>query len=332
MDNSNNKTKRIKEIDFIKGVLILLVYLDHSVLYYPLDFRAEYLGCKIISNFTSSFFMQCFFIVSGFLFYSNNKSYFLVLKDKIKRLAVPYIFICGISLCVKFANPSLAYVSKSSLSDYLYYYLFDGGDRWFVYALFGIFLFVAPVKRFIVQSTFSIIATILLVYTILDTNVLSSLPAIPLFLDYGRYFLLGFLVKKYYSSIRSFLRTNWINFSLLFLIFNVILSNLYKDRFFSLVLPIIGSVSLLAICIKYCDTQCNQYFTSCVNRVGRYSLQFYMLNGCILMPLRFLLVNIIGIVNPWFVVPFLFVSMLVIAHILVRIFERFKLTKILLGY
>ena len=328
----NINPRRIKEIDFIKGILILLVYLDHSVLYYPFDFRKEYLGCRLLSNFVLSFFMPCFFIISGFLFYSSNKSYLTVMTDKIKRLVVPYFFICLLSLCVKLVNPSLAFVSKSSLSDYLYYYLLDGGDRWFVYALFGIFLFVAPVKRFIVQSTFSIIATILLVYTILDTKVLSSLPAIPLFLDYGRYFLLGFLVKKYYSSIRSFLRTNWINFSLLFLIFNVILSNLYKDRFFSLVLPIIGSVSLLAICIKYCDTQCNQYIISCVNKVGRYSLQFYMLNGCILMPLRFLLVNILGIVNPWIVVPFMFISMLVMAHVLVIIFEKFKLTRILLGY
>lgn len=332
MDNSKTNTNRIIEIDLIKGLLILLVYLDHSVLYYPVDFKTEYLGCKILTNFTSSFFMPCFFIVSGILFFSNKKSYLTVLTDKIKRLAVPYFFICGISLCVKLANPSLAFVSKNTLSDYLNYYLLEGGDRWFVYALFGIFLFVAPIKRFIVQSTFSIIASILLVYTILDTKVISSLPAIPLFFDYGRYFLLGFLVKKYYPTIRSFLRTNWIHFIVLFIAFNVILSNLYDDLFFSLVLPIIGSVSLLAICIKYCDSECNQFFMSYVNKVGRYSLQFYMLNGCILMPLRYLLVNVIGIVNPWFVVPFLFVSMLVIAHILVRLFERFKLTRILLGY
>lgn len=332
MTISNTKSKRIKEIDFIKGILILLVYLNHSVLYFPIDFRTEYLGCKIITHIAGSFYMPCFFIVSGFLFYSSNKSYFTVLKDKIKRLAIPYFLICGITLCVKLANPSLAFVSKSSLSDYLYYYLLDGGDRWFVYVLFGIFLFVAPVKRFIVQSTFCIIASILFVYTLLDTKVFNAVPAIPLFLDYGRYFLLGFLVKKYYSSIRVYLQTNWINFLVLFIVFNVIISNLYSSRYFSLILPIIGSVSLFAICIYYCDSESNQYFISYVNKVGQYSLQFYLLNGCILMPLRYLLVNILGIVNPWIVVPFLFVSMLVIAHILVVFFERYKFSRILLGY
>ena len=328
----NIKSKRIKEIDFIKGILILLVYLNHSVLYYPINFSTEYLGCKIMTHIAASFYMPCFFIVSGFLFYSNNKSWFTVLTDKIKRLAVPYFFICGISLCVKLANPSLAYVSKDSLSDYIYYYLLDGGDRWFVYALFGIFLFVTPIKRFIVQSTISIIASILFVYTLLDTKVLNAVPAVPLFMDYGRYFLLGFILKKYYSKIRSYLRINWFSFFILFFVFNVILSNLYDDRFFSLVLPIIGSVSLFAICIKYCDSDYNQIFMFSVSRVGRYSLQYYMLNGCILMPLRYLLVNILGIVNPWFVVPFLFVSMLLIAHFFVKLFEKFMLSRFLLGY
>lgn len=328
----NVKSKRIKEIDFIKGILILLVYLDHSLLSYPINLRSEYLGCKFLSNFTLSFFMPCFFIVSGFLFYSSNKSYKTVIIDKLKRLAVPYFFICGISLCVKLANPSLARVSKNSISDYLYYYLLDGGDRWFVYALFGIFLFVAPFKRFIVQSTFSIIASILCVYTLFDTIALNSIPAIPLFIDYGRYFLIGFLVRKYYPMIRAFLRLNWINFSILFLVFNVLLSNLYNDRYFSLILPIIGSVSLFAICIYFCDSVYNQHFISYLNNLGRYSLQYYMLNGCILMPLRYLCVNVLGIVNPWIIVPFMFVSMLVIAHVLVHLFDKFKLSRILLGY
>ncbi len=83
---------RNRSIDIVKGMAILLVYLDHSIIYHPIDLKTMYPWCMQLWDFITSFNMPIFFIVSGFLFSLSKRDSLSLLNSKILRLAIPNLF------------------------------------------------------------------------------------------------------------------------------------------------------------------------------------------------------------------------------------------------
>ena len=75
----NNLEGRKIWIDILKGLLILFVIIGHTT------------QNKLVTNFLSSFYMPCFFIVSGFLMKKTMVIRKFIIK-KVKGLLLPYFF------------------------------------------------------------------------------------------------------------------------------------------------------------------------------------------------------------------------------------------------
>ena len=99
-------------IDYAKGLAILLVYMGHSILYYP---PGLFTGCtwsQYLERMISSCNMPMFFFISGLLFAFSKKSNMEVVRDKVKRLLLPYLFTMLIVAVSKQLLPSsMAYKS-----------------------------------------------------------------------------------------------------------------------------------------------------------------------------------------------------------------------------
>lgn len=125
--------------------------MGHSLLYHPIDMQKLYSWCHALGTSIESFNMPLFFILSGLLFSFSYKGVKQQYVGKVRRLLIPYVFTMAILIGVKLILPvSMSYNSavmgggKSLILNSLFY----GGDRWFVYVMFLIYVILILFKAF----------------------------------------------------------------------------------------------------------------------------------------------------------------------------------------
>lgn len=98
---------RFDEIDIVKGIAILFVLWHHSFIKYPI-FMLDIPWCKYAMAIHGTFYLNVFFLVSGYLFaLSKPRSFVENFKKKASRLLIPYLSYEVINLVVKVAFPQL---------------------------------------------------------------------------------------------------------------------------------------------------------------------------------------------------------------------------------
>ena len=149
---------RLTEFDILKGIGMLLVIVCHTFM-------------KEIGPYITAFHMPLFFIVAGY-FYKQNPFYIHLKKD-IRRLVVPYLFICVVIMLIASVQESRTNHGFSIVTDVLYG---CGTPAWFLLGLFGsraIFnrvLSVCPNHYMIVSLTVSSIPLAISLYYELPTT------------------------------------------------------------------------------------------------------------------------------------------------------------------
>jgi peptidoglycan/LPS O-acetylase OafA/YrhL len=117
-------------------------------------------------------------------------------------------------------------------------------------------------------------------------------------------------------------------------VYNILINNYCEGRFWELILPIIGSFACFSISIRL--TTIKSFLINKVvdfiEWVGKYSLQFYIMTGFVLMPARTIIVMKLGIVNPFIVIPVVFILQVALATLAVYLCKKFKLMNFLMGY
>lgn len=326
--------KRDSAIDLVKGLAILFVTLGHSIIYHPIHLAALSQWCNHLGKVIESFNMPLFFIISGFLFSKSNKSSVRILKDKVLRLFVPYCFTMGLLFFIKQITPnSMSYNKLSAgggVEAIVNIFLF-GGDRWFVYLLFLVFVVILCIRSFL--RTKWLIYSLLLILPIISINV--NLPEI-LLIDrlvyYIFFFLLGFLLCDYYSIFKLIVLKYWHLVYIVFITLNIVFVS-YLDKVFFLrdfLLPVTGSIAcfLAALQINLCkETVITQYIRWC----GRYSLQIYLFSFCYPI-IRHLIVITFDISDPMIIVPSVFFMQLLCVTPIIEISKRVNILKIPMGY
>ena len=81
--------KHYREIDILRGIAIIMVFLGHAVIVYPINLE-NVAWCRGLVAFISAVHMPLFFIVAGFCFHRKS-TYVDMVQKKIKRLLVPYV-------------------------------------------------------------------------------------------------------------------------------------------------------------------------------------------------------------------------------------------------
>lgn len=152
--------QQLKNCNFIKTVLMLLVVFGHSIHFWTGDWftviRPIY-SSKILcylSNFFSGFHTYAFALVSGYIFYylrvekNRYNDFFSFIVKKSKRLIVPYIFVAGtylIPIEIVLYGIDLKHLTEK------FVFAIQPSHLWFLWMLFGVFMIAWPLSPYLAK-------------------------------------------------------------------------------------------------------------------------------------------------------------------------------------
>lgn len=319
--------ERYKELDIMKGIGIILVYLGHNFNLYGLEWNKLFL---YLHGTIYSFHMPLFFFISGLL--SNTKKDINLekfYKGKLKRLLVPYLFINLVDFFPRTLFPKLVNSEFGGAKEILFY-----GTKisWFVYTLFIIFMIFPFLDKYILKKDkyylFGIILVIVNYLKIFENIEIFSLNKVAIYL---LYFYIGYIFKLFYKEkIKNGIGSK--NF--IFLIIGVIFLSLsykyyYLNYFNSVLFAILGIWFVLNISLRIKE---NIIIYKFFNFLGINSLTFYLIEGFITVVYRVLLLRIILIEHSYLLVSVFFILRVLSAYIIVKfIIVKSSILSFLLG-
>lgn len=312
------------QIDALKGIAIFLVVLGHSIILYPVNLH-ENIFCEALYQWLSSVHMPLFFIVSGFCF-SYHYKYTDYLRKKVRRILIPYVFFNMLDIVPRailgnFINRPRS-ISESIINVLLY-----GGEYWFLYTLFIIFL-IYPLfyhalstdsRRYIV-----FIIVLIAIYLIApDITILTCSEVV----YYSIYFSIGALLKntlneKVFENALS-KQTALLLSAILLLLWIALMP--FKNTYTSILIALVGVMTFYFL-------SKSTLFVNAFKGFGTYSLQLYLLNGFLLVISRTIAVSILGISNPLIIILFNMIIDFWASYIFIKyICTKFKITRTLMG-
>lgn len=330
--------KRIEEIDIVRGIAILFVYLGHSFIYYPINLSLMYEWCNISTSTINSFQMPLFFLISGFLFATNNKPILFVLKDKVIRLFIPYLTAMLIIIIAKTIIPGIAYHNIQGIENIVQDIFLYGGDRWFVYVLFVLFILVIFIKKYLLNKVFRLYLIIIIMITS-TYFILPTIFTINKVFYYSVFFIVGIIFRDNYQNIVTIFSKRNIQWLIIVLFVSC---NIVFVRQLAAI-PIIGNyfvqiIGCVTIYFLSYKLSTKSYLSNISKKIigfikyaGKYSLQFYLL-GFPFAIIRHIVINVVQLTNPYLIVLTIFVSQLLSIIVIIEITRKIKFLKVPLGY
>ena len=319
--------KRYDELDLMKGIGIILVYLGHSFNFPNFKWTKIFL---FLGSTTYSFHMPLFFFISGLLSNTNKK---IILekfyKGKIKRLLIPYLFINFIDFIPRTLFPKLVNSEFGGIKEVLFY-----GTKisWFVYTLFIIFIIFPILEKYIFKKDryylFGLFLIILNYLKIFKNIEIFSLNKVVIYL---LYFYLGYIIKPFYKEkIKNGIGSQNLIFFIIGIVFLSLSYKYYYINYFSSILfAILGILFVLNLSLRIkVDTNIYKFLTF----LGINSLTFYLIEGFITVVYRVILLRIIPIEKSYLLVSVFFILRVLTAYIIVKlIIVKSSILSFLLG-
>ena len=309
--------KHLQEIDALKGWAIFLVVLGHSIIVYPINLH-ENIYCDALFTAVSYFHVKLFFFVSGFCF-SFRGNYGEYIKKKVFRLLIPYYVFCILEMIAKLIFSGQINRPRS-LSEFIVNMLFYGGDYWFLWTLFMIFLIIPTIHSLLRRGPvweFGCLAALLIISCFS--------PKIDLFevqstLQYLFWFSCGVVLRNHWRFER-YPGKKWFYAVAAALLAFTQLAIIWNNAFLYIVrFELCGAIGIL---LSLALTRYS-WFNNAFSPFGKYSLQLYLMNGLLLGISRVVICNILGVTIPAVIICFnmlvdFFLSYLLIKYILSKI-------------
>nr|WP_294930703.1 acyltransferase [uncultured Flavobacterium sp.] len=210
------KTQRIDFIDSLKGITIIVVVMYHLTFFYS--------STNVIRYFSTPFFMQLFFFVSG-MFFSSKYSFQKYFINKINRLIIPLLFFYFLNYFVAyFVSDILGLGRKGIVDKFEWVFLFNlfdgkehfeyGGAVWFLLCLFNIYIIYYPIKK--IKQVF-IKFLISLIISALGFYLGSLNINVPYFIDSAMSMMIFFFLGDYLRGNKFFIQKNKFDYIIFFL-------------------------------------------------------------------------------------------------------------------
>lgn len=326
---------RDRSLDLGKGLAILFVYLGHSILYNPIDMISMYDWCARLNQFITSFNMPMFFLISGYLFSKTNKSTGELYKGKTFRILIPYLFTMLIVICSKLVLPSSMSYNSSVLEggiSLIINALCYGGDRWFAYVLFMIFLLVIPFRKVLKNKwvALGVIAVSMLIYFL---DFMPSIFKLDDVFHFTTFFIVGMCLNEKYVNIKAMSQKYWWLIYGFFILANIVFVGqlCHYKIVYRFILPFSGSLAVMTLAFQLEKLLDRSKAVQYVEYIGKYSLQFYLFTFPYPI-IRTILVSKMGMTNPYEIFFLVFVLQLLTVTPIVEITRRIKWLKIPCGY
>lgn len=283
----------IPHFDIMKGLAIIIVVLGHVLIF---SFGID----QTIANQVFFFNMPIFFYISGYLAYRH----FFSFRDLILRL-----FRRGMVLIV----PYIVFLTSYSIfsnEEHIWSILIGGGQRyWFLYALFFLsefFMIWEFLTRKLCVWYTSVIMWLLplgcLIFIKLsirgsaDVEDNNMYHIITMLTNYYRYFLIGYLCKKY-IYLENLLFRNKIVYAAGVIIY---FANLYWFDNHNIILIFLGSLGAIIVIQNFlCGTvHANSRLGKVLTMIGRCSLGIYVIHYFFIPVLPTILDSLLYCGNP----------------------------------
>jgi fucose 4-O-acetylase-like acetyltransferase len=212
MDNILAK-KQLDNCYFVKTVLMIVIVFYHSILFWSETWLTEVnpifksKTLAVIASWLNSFHVYAFTLVSGYIFYflKNEKrkydEFTPFLYGKIKRLIVPYIFVC-----IAWVIPIGICISNYTLSDIMKKYLLATAPSqlWFLWMLFWVFIFAYFLNNIINKGVIISVIVALFSYGLALIGLMLNIPnvfCILRSLSFFTFFIIGMKLRQYNGGI-----------------------------------------------------------------------------------------------------------------------------------
>lgn len=322
------------ELNSLKGIAILLVILGHSFILFPVNLL-DVLWCRTAFNIIYSFHMPLFFIVSGLLFAnSTHKEYSLVIKSKVKRLVLPYVSYHMLTLGMKVFMPNLVNRKIESLQDFSMEVMLRGGELWFLYVLFLLFIvWGAILPRINKNRNYVLLLVVVLLLGKLTQYIgIGDLFLYKEFLFYSFFFVGGYCCLPYYKQARDFFKLNsnrliFATLSCFILVHSVLY--LYAGGDLKYISALIGILLSLSLALKLGDSN---KINSFLNYCGLNSLQFYFFNGFMLVVSRTIVIKLLNVTNSVSIVFGIFILCVMTEFVCIEISKKIPFIRQCVGF
>ena len=321
--------KYFDEINIVKGIAMLTVIWHHSMIVYPVDLQSLP-WCQHALAVNQTYFLVVFFLVSGYLYaHSSRKSLSASVKSKVMRLLVPYFSFALVNLSVKLLAPGLVNKKVESVSDYLVSLFVYGGELWFLYVLFLIFmiwpLLVQQMQRYQIGGT---ILGLAVMEILMARDSMEGPFLYHEFIYYSVFFLTGYLLK----DVRRDVLQRWqscmvaaVLFLLLCVVFVMDIHIPYVDAYVK------GAIGCLFVWTLSFQLLKIAFLARPLAFVGKYSLSYYWLNGFALVISRCVVINVLHIVSSPLIALTILCMNVCLITLAVLVIRRIPVVRIMIG-
>ena len=325
--------KHFEEIDILKGIAIVMVLLGHAVIRFPVNLH-DVAWTNAIYNWVETTHMPLFFLVSGFCFSYRGKYSEYIMK-KIKRILIPFLFF---NLIDSVPRQLLSFLVNrpKSIKESIASIVLYGGEYWFLYSLFVIFLFFPLFSEIIKKYQFAQVIAIVICVSLKFMTFLPGIFLIRRTTFHLLFFVSGYILKQYFNieKASSFIESKKdISIGGIFLLFSVwvLLIPCYLNHH----TPLIG-IPLSCIGITWSYLMTVIFIKGRVRKLfvgfGKYSLQLYLLNGFTLVFARTLVIKVMHCNVPFIILMFNMLATLFGSYLLIKyMLSRFKSTRFICG-
>lgn len=329
--------QRIKEIDIMRGIAIILVILGHAIIVYPIDLH-EIPWCNALFTWLSSVHMPLFFLLAGFC-YSLRKNigetwagcYGRYLVKKVKRIVIPYVIFGVFDMVSKFVFSDLVNHQRGIAESLKNLILFGG--YWFLYTLFIIFLIFPLLERAIGERKNIWILTIVILLLLRILIVAPDILELDSVVMYFPYFMVGYMIKrggainKYKNFILGYRYVFVIGCSVAWGVCIWLVLNVVDLDIIYVLASIVGIIDTWIFAASVAQKR-NRFLCDC----SIYSLQLYLLNGYLLVISRTAIVLILGVESAVVIIIFnMFVTLLISLVLIKFVLAKIKPVKFLIG-
>lgn len=208
-----------------------------------------------------------------------------------------------------------------------------GGDRWFVYTLFIIFLLLIPIRTWLKKKWVSAIL-IAASIGVCSLGILPKLFALDKVFYNVVFFIVGYMLGDYFPIIKEWSLKYWYFIYVVFIVVNMVYVRPVARTIpfvFLYVLPFTGTLAVMTMAFQLEKVIEKSKVVQYIEYCGKYSLQFYLFTFCYPL-IRWGIVMGLHITNPVVILTSVFVLQLITITIIVEITRRIKWLKIPCGY
>ncbi len=367
------KDKTIVNCNFIKTILMLCVILYHSMVFWSGAWFTknpiiDSNGLSLISYWLKSFHMYAFALVSGYIFafkilVGGYNHYGLFLKNKARRLIVPYIFVMLI-----WVVPISAYYLKPSATELFRQYVLciNPSQLWFLWMLFGVFAIVWPLRNVMIKKPFVgwTISLIFWAIGIMGGYFIPDIFCVWTACQYVIFFYMGMRIRTKIEKQERLVTDAvpcfcWVVIHIILFVMIRLMGQ--QDGFIwnviaigmDLLLHIVGAMKTTGWNYLLCNINRDEFLTSChwrshmawtglkalashINWQGNrrfktltsYSMPMYLFHQQIIY---FTITALNGVVNPWINAGVNFVAALGGSFLISALMMKWKVTRVLIG-